>query len=100
MRTEPYRFSDLVHYMPEHADTKVAFNNGRAKVIAMALEAGHSLNEHKTPSDTFLLVVEGEIVFKMSGKQYRLKQGQAFDIPGNATHSVDAAVDSRFLLVH
>lgn len=100
MRTEPYRFSDLVAYMPEHGDTKVAFNNGRSKVIAIALEAGQSLNEHKTPSDTFLLVVEGEIIFKMKGHDYRLKQGDAIDIPGNEPHSVNAVARSRFLLVH
>jgi len=71
-----------------------------ARVIALDLAAGESLEEHEVHERAFLLVLSGEIeVSGNGGGDVRGGQGLLVEIEPRERHRVEAKLDARLLLL-
>ena len=69
------------------------------EILSISLEKGATFPEHTSPSDTQLIVLEGDIVFDINENSYQLKSQQNFNFPKATPHSVWANEDSKFLII-
>jgi quercetin dioxygenase-like cupin family protein len=71
-----------------------------ARVIALDLAAGESLEEHEVHERAFLLVLAGEIELSGNGGDaIRGGQGLLVEIEPRERHRVEATADARLLLL-
>ena len=68
-------------------------------VTAFAFDGGQELSEHTAPYDAIVVGVEGEAEIKISGKPYRLHEGEMIKMPANEPHSVNAITKFKMLLI-
>ncbi len=74
-------------------------SNGSCDTILIVLEKEHHFPEHTSPRDTLLVMLEGDIVFYINGKEYSLSGNQIFSFPANEKHRVFANENSKFLII-
>ena len=68
-------------------------------VIAVGLLQNQLLKKHKTSIPTLLLVLKGEVEFRIEDKVIVLKQHETYQIPENIEHEVEGlAMENCFLL--
>jgi quercetin dioxygenase-like cupin family protein len=86
---------DLKPRLPE-----ILSSSEDARVIALDLAAGESLEDHEVHERAFLLVLSGEI--EVSGNNHgpvRGHQGLLVEFEPRERHRVEASADSRLLLL-
>ena len=69
------------------------------EVLSVTLEAGSMFPEHSSPSDTHIIMLEGEIYFGVNNEIYHLSAQQVFDFQANAKHFVKALTNAKFLII-
>ena len=75
------------------------YKNERFHVLLLQMKEGELLKTHTSPTDAFLLVLEGSILFLIEEKEYLLKKGDSFTFKAGEKHAVQALTDVSFLLV-
>jgi len=70
-----------------------------ARVIALDLAAGQSLEEHEVHERAFVMVLGGEVKMSGNGGDIRGGQGTFVEIEPRERHRVEATVDARLLLL-
>ena len=68
------------------------------KVIALGMNKGMVLKEHKAQLPTKLFVLEGSVMYHEGDKKESLLPYDEIQIPVNVTHSVEAISDCLCLL--
>lgn len=68
-------------------------------VTLFVFDAGQGLNEHTSPYDAMVLVLEGEFVLVIGGVECRAGAGSIVRLPAHVPHALDAPVCSRMLLM-
>ena len=79
--------------------TKVLVANETGKQILISLEAGAELKEHISPTDASVLVLQGEVVFKINQEEFCMKPMDMYAFKKNVKHAVLASTNSIILLV-
>jgi quercetin dioxygenase-like cupin family protein len=74
------------------------YKNERFHVLLIGMKEGELLKSHFSPTDAFLLVLEGDILFLMEEKEYPLKKGDSFTFKAGEKHAVRALTYASFLL--
>ena len=69
----------------------------RLRQTIIALSKGEGLDEHASPGEATLLVLQGRVTFNVGSDSIDLEKGDYFIIPPEL-HSVDAVDDSVILL--
>jgi quercetin dioxygenase-like cupin family protein len=75
------------------------FRSEGVEVLSITLEAGAVFPEHTSPTDAFLLILEGAIDFHIDGNCFPLEKLDTFSFPKRTPHRVEARKPSRFLIV-
>ncbi len=100
---------DLTALAAEHLAAARAASNGRssAKLIGdhskllrknlIALKAGAALQDHESPGEATLMVLEGQIEFHAGGESVTLDRGQLIEIPP-MRHGLTAVTDAVVVL--
>ncbi|MEJ1995190.1 MAG: cupin domain-containing protein [Limibacillus sp.] len=70
-----------------HADLRA---KGYSPAVEKTWEAGRLNDDHTHEGDLYLLILEGEMVVGMEGKDQRLTPGETCEVPGGLTHSEQA----------
>lgn len=102
--TTDLRFCQVFHLTDEitYSSEKVAFlnvmNTSNGGVSLMALEAGQKLDTHVAPSELFVLVLEGEIVFTLEDKGNVMKEGDILMLGEGVRHAVECVRNAKVLL--
>ncbi|QEC65769.1 cupin domain-containing protein [Panacibacter ginsenosidivorans] len=78
---------------------KQLYKNERFHVLLLQMKEGELLKTHTSPTDAFLLVLDGDILFLLVEKEYLLKKGDSFTFRAGEKHAVQALTDTSFLLV-
>jgi quercetin dioxygenase-like cupin family protein len=68
-------------------------------VTLFAFDAGQGLEEHTSPFDALVIVLEGALVLTIGGTVVHATPGAIVRMPGNVPHAVDAPTPTRMLLV-
>ncbi|TMU50626.1 cupin domain-containing protein [Flagellimonas algicola] len=69
------------------------------EVLLISLEKDAIFPEHSSPKDVHLLVLEGDIDFRINKHNYRLMEQQYFNFPKDEIHWVKAHKNSKFLII-
>lgn len=79
--------------------TKVLVANETGKQILISLEAGAELKEHISPTDASVLVLQGEVVFKINQEEFCMNPIDMYAFKKNVKHAILASTNSLILLV-
>jgi quercetin dioxygenase-like cupin family protein len=79
--------------------SRVLARTGGGNVTLFAFDAGQGLEEHTSPFDALVLVLEGALALRIGGEQVRATPGTIVRMPGGVPHALDAPEPARMLLV-
>ncbi len=68
-------------------------------VTLFAFDAGQGLEEHTSPFDALVMVLEGALVLTIGGVAVRAIPGSIVRMPGGVPHALDAPEATRMLLI-
>lgn len=93
------RLNDLVNYQDGSVVSREIIRKNTGTVTLFAFDEGQGLSEHTAPFDALVYVVDGEVEVSISGKSYRLNQGEFVILPADEPHSLKALSKFKMLLV-
>ena len=79
--------------------TKVLVANETGKQILISIEAGAELREHISPTDASVLVLQGEVMFKINHEEFCMLPMDICAFKKNVKHAILASTNSIILLV-
>lgn len=86
----------------ETSDKPVAralFHQDHFRVLAIGFKKDMILKDHKTPYESKLVALEGNVIYKQDDQELVLHQYEECIIPLNVIHSVVALEDALCLLI-
>ncbi len=96
---EPAALAGLVDYVPGSVVSRALVQSKPGSVTLFAFDAGQGLNEHTTPYDAHVLVVEGEAALTIGGAEVTARAGELVRLPANVPHALEARVPFKMLLL-
>lgn len=95
-----YEIDDTIHKSSfDGLTVKVISKTETCETLLITLEKGASFPEHTSPRDALLVVLEGTIVFSISGQEFLIEEYQSFTFPALEKHHVLAKEDTKFLII-
>ncbi len=92
--------NSLIQIQPFDAlHIKELAKNEAFQILSISLEKGAVFPKHSSPTDAYLILLEGEISFAINENSYRLTAQQSLHFPKKTEHSVKAFENSKFLIV-
>ena len=79
--------------------SRVLARTAGGNVTLFAFDAGQGLEEHTSPFDALVLVVEGALALTIGGQAVRATPGTVVRMPGGVPHALEAPEPARMLLV-
>ena len=92
------RLIDLVEYQEGSVVSRAIIDKKMGTVTLFAFDEGQGLSEHTTPYDALVNVLDGEAEIIISGKTFRLKEGEMIIMPANEPHSLNALTKFNMIL--
>ena len=89
----------LAAYQEGAVVSRTLLKRGGGTVTLFAFDAGQGLEEHTSPFDALVIVLEGALVLTVGGVAVRASPGTIVRMPGGIPHAVDAPDRTRMLLV-
>lgn len=68
-------------------------------VTVFAFDKGQGLSEHTAPFDAMVCILDGEAEIIISGKSYKVKEGEMIIMPANEPHALKANERFKMMLV-
>jgi quercetin dioxygenase-like cupin family protein len=93
------KLSELVGYQGGSIVSRTLIDKKAGTVTLFAFDRGQGLSEHTAPFDALVVILEGEAEVSISGKPFRLGQGESILMPANEPHAVKAPDRFKMLLV-
>jgi len=78
---------------------KVISKTETCETLLITLEKDALFPEHTSPRDALLVMLEGAIVFNISGQEFLIEEYQSFTFPAHEKHHVLAKEDTKFLII-
>jgi quercetin dioxygenase-like cupin family protein len=79
--------------------SRVLAKTAGGNVTLFAFDAGQALEEHTSPFDALVLVLEGAMTLAIGGASVRATPGTIVRMPGGVPHALEAPEPTRMLLV-
>ncbi len=98
MDSQPVALLQALDYNDAKFASKIVFNNGVFRTMALAFRAGQSIPEHTTPTEACLQVLAGELEVTIGSDQFRVRAGEMLVLTKNIPHTVRAIADTKALL--
>ncbi len=96
---EVQNLADSIAYQEGSVVSRTIIKKNTGTVTVFAFSEGEGLSEHTSPYEAMVHVLDGEAAFTISGKPYRVKQGEMIILPAEKPHAVKAVTDFKMLLV-
>jgi quercetin dioxygenase-like cupin family protein len=93
------RLADMIDYQQGSVVSREIIKGKTGTVTLFAFDEGQGLSEHTAPFDALVYLAEGEAEITISGKLFRLHQGQMIIMPANQPHALHARRKFKMLLV-
>ena len=90
---------DLVDYQQGNVVSRTVISQTGGTVTLFAFDKGEGLSEHTAPFDALVLVLEGEALITISGKEYTVKQDEMLIMPAHQPHALKANSAFKMMLV-
>lgn len=92
------RVIDLANYQEGSILSRAIISKKPGSVTFFAFDEGQGLSEHTAPFDAMVHVVDGEAEIVISGKPFRLKEGEMTIMPANKPHALRAVGKFKMIL--
>jgi quercetin dioxygenase-like cupin family protein len=79
--------------------TNKVVSNNSGDIILIAIEKGKELSEHKSNTSASILMLEGEIIFKISGEKHAMKAHDIFEFKKDEMHAIEAVSNAKLILI-
>ena len=96
---EPLPLATLVDYAPGSIVSRALVQSKPGSLTLFAFDVGQGLNEHTTPYDALVIVLEGTASLTIGGKPVVAHPGEIVRMPANVSHAVDAQEPFKMLLL-
>jgi len=93
------RMADLVNYQDGSVVSREIVNRKTGTVTVFAFDQGQGLSEHAAPFDALVWLLDGQAEIVISGKAFRLKEGEMIIMPANHPHALKALQKFKMLLI-
>jgi len=90
---------DLADYQERSVVSRTIINKKTGSVTFFAFDEGQGLNEHTTPFDALVYLLDGEAEIIISGKPRHLKQGEMIIMPADQPHALKAVEKFKMILI-
>jgi nitric oxide dioxygenase len=88
---------ELIEY-PEEGILSKEIVKGKMNVTLFCMAKGTEMTEHTSTKQGTIYVVEGDGVFKLSGKDIQMKPGVIIYMKENEVHSIKSHENTSFIL--
>jgi quercetin dioxygenase-like cupin family protein len=95
----PFKLDELVNYQANSVVSRTLIDKKAGTITLFAFGQGQGLSEHTAPFDALVYLVDGEAEVTISGKAYRLTEGEMITMPANEPHALRAITQFKMLLV-
>ena len=92
------RLVDLVEYQEGSVVSRTIIDKKTGTVTLFAFDEGQGLSEHTAPFDALVYVLDGEAEIIISGKPFRLNEGEMIIMPANQPHALEAVKKFKMIL--
>jgi quercetin dioxygenase-like cupin family protein len=96
---EVMKLRELIAYQSGAVVSRTLVDEEGGTVTALAFDEGEGLSEHTAPYDALVIVVEGEVVIKISDLTFNLKEGELIIMPANKPHAHKAVTKFKMILI-
>jgi len=83
----------------EGLKTKKLLSNETGSIILISLEKGSELTAHTSPTDASILILEGDVKFKINDTDNVLSKNDLFSFKKNEIHAVEALSNAKLILI-
>ena len=83
-------FADLINYQEGAVVSREIIRKKTGTVTLFAFDKGQGLSEHTAPFDALVQILDGESDIRISGKTFRVKEGEMIIMPANEPHALKA----------
>lgn len=88
----------LLDYQDGSIASREILNSSNGKIKLLAFDAGQCLNEHTSPYNVVVLIMEGEAEITISGTPHRLREGELILMPAQQPHALKALKRFKMIL--
>jgi quercetin dioxygenase-like cupin family protein len=93
------RLIDLVDYQEGSVVSRTIMDKRAGTVTLFAFDENEGLSEHIAPFDALVYILKGEAKVTISGKPFKLKEGELIVMPANEPHALSAVTKFKMLLI-
>lgn len=98
MNAQVTGMKDMVAYQDGSVISREIIKKPSGNVTVFAFDEGQGLSEHTAPFDALVYVLEGETEISISGKPYKLGEGDTIIMPGGEPHALRAVKRFKMML--
>jgi quercetin dioxygenase-like cupin family protein len=95
---DPTSLLELAAYQPDSVVSKVLARNDGGVVTLFAFAEGQGLTEHSTPHEAILLILEGEVLVTIGGREHTVGSGEILHLPPSIPHALEGRGPFKMLL--
>ena len=95
----PIGLASTVEYSDDAVVSKTLFKKKTGTLTLFAFDKGQELSEHTSPYDATVLILDGEALLIIGGKEVRAKEGELVIMPADIPHNVTAEDRFKMLLI-
>ncbi len=99
LKAQPARLTDLTDYQEGSVVSREIISKKTGTITLFAFDEGQGLSEHTAPFDAVVCLLDGEAEITISGKSFRLKEGEMIIMPANQPHALVAVKNFKMLLI-
>lgn len=96
---EPLLLKDVVAYQRGAIVSRTLVDQEGGTVTLFAFDEKQGLSEHTAPYDALVIAVKGEVDITISGKGFRLREGEMIIMPANEPHALKALTRFKMILI-
>jgi quercetin dioxygenase-like cupin family protein len=96
---EVFALKELVSCQAGAVVSRTIVQKNTGTVTLFAFDRGQGLSEHTAPFDALACIIEGEAVITVSGREFRLKEGEAMIMPAGEPHALKGVEQFKMLLI-
>jgi quercetin dioxygenase-like cupin family protein len=89
----------MVDYQKASVVSREMISKKAGTVTLFAFDEGQGLSEHTAPFDALVYLLDGEAEITISGRPFRLTQGEMITMPAQKPHALVALKKFKMLLI-
>jgi quercetin dioxygenase-like cupin family protein len=93
------RLIDLIDYQEGSVVSRAIMDKRAGTVTLFAFDDNEGLSEHTAPFDALIYMLKGEAKVTISGKPFKLNEGELIIMPANEPHALSATTKFKMLLI-